>query len=219
MASRERNGIAGAPFGDRLLRLILEASPDLIYVYDRLESRYVFFSSSSTMMLGYTPEQLIGLRSEDIQSRIHPDDLAYAQAHYAKQEWMSDANVSMATYRVRHASGHYKLIRCRQKVISRAADGKTAKCILGVGTDITEGAKRKSELKKLRARVLRIRDAERQRIALHMHDTAMQHLVGTALHLKSIEPHLEGSSDISSLVEARASLSRALREMLQPLQE
>lgn len=204
-----------APQGDFLFQLIVEACPDLIYVYDRLEERYLFVSDRSTAILGYTPHQIQQLRSEDVHQLIHPEDLAHAKAHYAKQENLADTEISMTTYRVRHAAGDYRLLRCRQKVFSRAQHGGV-KCILGVATDISEEVRRKSELDGLRTQILRIRDDERRRIALRMHDTAMQHLIGASLLLKGVETRFASVDGTEALVEARASLSRALRDMLEP---
>lgn len=201
--------------GDRLFELILQASPDLIYVYDRIDERYVFVSERSTTMLGYTPQQMKELSSEDIQDWIHPEDLAHAKAHYARQDYLSDTEISRTTYRVRHAAGDYRLIRCRQKVLSRTAS-RRAKRILGVGTDITGEANRRSELEALRTQIMCIRDEERRRIALHMHDTAVQQLMGAALLLKGIETRLGNDEGVNMLGEARVALSRALRDILEP---
>ena len=113
----DREPAAGEVLRDEhLLELILDASPDLIYVYDRLEERYLFVSERSTPMLGYTPQQIMQLQSADIHELIHPEDLPHAKAHYAKQEQLADTEISMTTYRVRHIQGDYRLLRCRQKV-------------------------------------------------------------------------------------------------------
>jgi len=194
---------------------IIEASPDLIYIYDRLEGRYVFVSERSTALLGYTPRQLLKLGPEHLHRLIHPDDLDQALAHYDRQAFLTDAEISMATYRVRHAAGDYKLIRCRQKVYSRTPQG-VAKCILGIGTDITEETNRRIEVDGLRAQICTIRDDERRRIGLQIHDTAMQHVVGAALLLQGIEKKLSTPEAVEVLDTARASLSTALREMLDP---
>lgn len=204
------------PQVDFLFQLIVDACPDLIYVYDRLEERYLFVSDRSTAILGYTPQQIRQLKSEDLHQLIHPEDLARAQAHYAKQEHLADTEISMTTYRVRHAAGDYRLLRCRQKVFSRTRQDRV-KCILGIGTDITEEVRRKSELEGLRTQILCIRDEERRRIALRMHDTAMQHLVGAAMLLKGIEGRFASLDGTEALGAAQASLSRALRDMLEPL--
>jgi signal transduction histidine kinase len=91
--------------------------------------------------------------------------------------------------------------------------------ILGVATDITDQVNRERELDGLRAQILSIRDDERRRIALRLHDTAMQHLVGAALLLKGIEMEQRTSVDCvaNTIRLVRTSLSQALREILKPL--
>jgi PAS domain S-box-containing protein len=206
------------PFqGNPLLELILEASPDLVYLFDRLEQRYVFVSGRSKDLLGYTPREVQQLRGEGIERLIHPADLARVRQHFGKQAMLRDDEVSMSTYRVMHASGDYRTLRCRQKVFSRTGDG-AAKCILGIATDITDETNRQRELKELRAEILRIRDDERRRIALHMHDNVMQHLVGAAMLLKSIEGALPAKTNATNaLHQVQSSLSSALRDVLDPL--
>jgi PAS domain S-box-containing protein len=199
-----------------MLQLIIAACPDLIYVYDRLEERYVFVSDRITAILGYTPEQIAQLTSDDVLQLVHPEDLTTVQAHYARQKRLTDADVSMTTYRVRHALGDYRVLRCRQKVFSRNAHGE-AKCILGVATDITEELRRKVELDELRKQVSTIRESERHRLALEMHNTAVQHLVGAALMLHAIESQLQNPEASATLSVAQAALSSALQSILKPL--
>lgn len=195
-------------------RLILEACPDIVYLYDRVDECYPFVSGRSRDILGYPPEQIQKLKARDIEELIHPDDLEHAKAHYAKQEWLADSEVSITTYRVRTALGDYRLLRCRQKAFSRTPDG-VVKCILGIATDITGEIRREREIDALRAQIVSIRDEERQNIALRMHDTAMQHLVGAALALRKAEhvtPGTEASSQ--SIRDAQVSISLALRELV-----
>jgi PAS domain S-box-containing protein len=210
-------GDAGAESARRpsLSRLIIEASPDVIYLYDRIEGRYPFVSGRSKAVLGYTPAQIEQLKGDGIERLIHPEDLPRARSHYARQESLGDDDVSMTTYRMAHARGDYRLLRCRQKVFSRTADG-TVRCILGVATDITEQENAERQLRGLREQILHIRDEERRRLALQMHDTAVQHLVGAALLLSHVERDV--APDASGVLgEVHASLGRALRDILRPL--
>jgi PAS domain S-box-containing protein len=195
-----------------VFRVILEACPDIIYLYDRTLERYLFVSGRSRDILGYAPEEVQRLTARDVELLIHPDDVDHARAHHAKR--LADSEVSTITYRVRTALGDYRLLRCRHKAFSRAPDG-AVKCILGVATDITGEARRQNEIDALRSRILAIRDEERQKIARRMHDTAMQHLVDAALILKGVECATSSADSMSlSIREARSSLSLALRDML-----
>jgi len=201
--------------GASLLRVVLEASPDIVYIYDCIGCRYSFVSSRIKAVLGYNPAQIEQMGSEAIERLIHPDDLSRARAHYAGLAGLRDDDISMISYRVAHANGEYRLLRCRQKVLSRSADG-TVERILGVATDTTEYANAEQQLVGLEEQILRIRDDERQRMAMRMHDTAVQHLVGAALLLSHLEKDLAPGA-IGAIEEVHASLSRALQEILHPL--
>jgi PAS domain S-box-containing protein len=187
-------------------------SSDFVYTFDRLEQRYLSVNSRCLDILGYTPEQILRLEREDRAKLIHPRDLARAKKHYSDQESLADGEVSVTTFRVRHLHGDYRKLRCKQKVFSRAQDG-SVKCIIGLATDITDEARRRSEIKGLRAEVRRIREFERERIAVRLHDTAVQDVVGAEMLLKTM-----GGGDQIQL-EVRACLSRALRSMLDVFSE
>jgi len=62
-------------------------------------------------------------------------------------------------------------------VFSRAQDG-SVKCVVGLATAVTDEARRRSEVKGLRAEACRIREFERERIAALLHDTAVQDVLG-----------------------------------------
>jgi signal transduction histidine kinase len=107
-------------------------------------------------------------------------------------------------------------------VFSRTLKGDV-KRILGVATDITDQVNRERELKRLREQILAVRNDERRRLALKLHDTAVQHLVGAALLLQGIERDwCKGDSsptgcERDTLSAVQTSLSRALREIVEPL--
>lgn len=198
---------------DSLFHLIVEACPDIVYLYDRLERKYLYVSGRCYDVLGYKPEYVRQLSSEDVERLIHPDDRAFTKEHYDKQERMLDSEVATTTYRVRDANGVYRPMRCRQKVFSRAPNG-AVQYILGVATDLTDETRHKHEIAALREQIMHIRDDERRQMALRMHDRALQHLVAASLLLKRVETRLPVDGTSGSLAEARRSLSLALREMV-----
>ncbi len=187
-------------------------SSDFVYIFDRLEQRYLSVNSRCLDILGYTPEQILRLGRGDRAKLIHPKDLTRAKRHYSDQENLADGEVSVTTFRVRHLHGDYRKLRCKQKVFSRAQDG-SVKCIVGLATDITDEARRRSEIQSLRAEVCRIREFERERIAVRLHDTAVQDMVGAGMLLKTIG----GEEQIQ--LQVRACLSRALRSILDVFSE
>jgi PAS domain S-box-containing protein len=197
------------------LSAMLDVSPDIVYVYDRLSDRYLFVNERVKEVLGYEPGQIEAIA--DVEGIIHPDDLAHAKAHYAKQARLTENDVSVTDYRVAHRNGGYRLLRCRQKLIKRDATG-SVQLILGVATDLSEQEKVRSELVALEGRIPRIREDERRRIALEMHDTVVQDLVGASILLAGVEKQIRGEGVANAaLIKIRSTLSRALRDVLRPL--
>ena len=111
------------PENPAFFRLVLETSPDIFYIFDRVEQRYPFVSGRCKEILGYTPQQIQRMPAKEVERLIHPEDLQRARDHYAKQERLSDHAVAEASYRVARSTGEYRLLRYRQKVFSRGRDG------------------------------------------------------------------------------------------------
>ncbi|HEU5040589.1 MAG TPA: PAS domain-containing protein, partial [Gemmatimonadales bacterium] len=60
-----------AQAADRFYRTLVEVSTDLIWAVD-LEGRIIFVNRAASEMLGYQPEELIGIPFSDLQ----PPDVA-----------------------------------------------------------------------------------------------------------------------------------------------
>jgi PAS domain S-box-containing protein len=198
-----------------MLSAMLEVSPDIVYVYDRIADRYLFVNDRITEILGYEPAQIEAMA--DIERVIHPDDLGMAKADFARQAQLADEDVALTECRIADRAGSYRLLRFRQKVLKRDPGGQ-ARLILGVATDLTERENVRNELIALEGRIPSIREDERRRIAREMHDTVVQDLVGAAILLAGVEKQIkrEGVAN-SALVKIRSTLSRALRDVLRPL--
>jgi PAS domain S-box-containing protein len=197
------------------LRVLTDASPDIIYLYDRVHRTYPMVAGRCREILGYSPDDMQRMGPQQVERLIHPDDLEHARAYYGRQASLRDDELAQTTFRFAGSTGEYRLLRCRQKVFSRDRQG-AVNCILGVATDVTEMANRERELEWLKAEILKAKREERRRIALQLHDTAVQHLVGAALLLEGMRVDRLGDAT-AALGAVRASLSRALRDMLEPL--
>lgn len=184
-----------APSADEselLLQLILDASPDI----------------------GNEPSP-IQESVDGVEALIHPADLARVRVHYAckKPARRRSCHRRMPD---RPINGSYRQLRFRQKALSPTADG-ALKPVLGMAADITNQQEAKSELNDLRRPLSSTHDEERRRVALEMHDTVMQHLVGAALLLNSLEKVVSIDSSINGTIErAQASQSKALSDVVAP---
>lgn len=182
LLSQDESSDAAGFSASHVLRQMATLSPDMIYVYDRLEQCYPYVSGRSREVLGYAPHEMRKLRASDVEQLIHPEDRERVRVHYARQANLTDEEVSETTYRVAAATGEYRTLRCRQKVFSRN-EMNQARLVLGHATDITRETKRAAEIETLRGRLLAVREEERLRVAEAM-DTALQHLSAAARTLQ-----------------------------------
>lgn len=122
----------------RLLQGVIDASPDVIYVYDLLDHRMVFSSRDIVTRLGYSEG-----RSADIGDRyygqlMHPDDHARIYRHFARLIQDTPGGETYEwEYRMRHADGSWRWFASRDTLFRQKLDG-TAWQLVGVVRDITE---------------------------------------------------------------------------------
>ena len=60
--SRYQPRLDRPPAGDPLLHHILDVAAEVIYLYDRLEERYLSVNSRCLDVLGYAPEEILRMR-------------------------------------------------------------------------------------------------------------------------------------------------------------
>ena len=93
------------------LRLVTENMSDLVCLHDR-DGSYLYVTSSSETLLGYTPEELMG---GDPRELIHPDDRE--RVCLEAQELVARGLISPITYRLRKKTGEYIWLETLIKVI------------------------------------------------------------------------------------------------------
>lgn len=113
-------------------RLLAENVRDLIVKLSP-EGIRTFVTPSSYELLGYAPEELIGLVGADL---IHPDDRAAALSKM-RDAIMSDATHFKSEQRVRHKNGHYVWVETQNSVVRDASTGRPIE-IVSVIRNITE---------------------------------------------------------------------------------
>jgi diguanylate cyclase (GGDEF)-like protein/PAS domain S-box-containing protein len=115
---------------------ISEISTNIIYVFDLETRSFTYVNKYAAEFVGYTLKSLS--RIEDVlAAAIHPDDCAFALAHFADFATMADDGVIEFEQRVRHVSGAWKWVWLRERIFQRRPDG-TPSHIMGTGNDISE---------------------------------------------------------------------------------
>lgn len=109
-------------------------TPNVMYLFDLGSRRNVFGNRAMEELLGYP----IDSAGSDVLGRsVHPGDLAGIDMHVARMRQLPDGEVVELTFRVRDASGAYRVFHARESVFERNPAGRPTKT-LGIANDITE---------------------------------------------------------------------------------
>ncbi len=120
----------------QLFERIADATPDVLFLYDLEEERMAYCNPQFAQILGYTPEEVLGMGSNMLQRLIKKSDLTPTEERQNYFEQLKDGVVVKREFRARHANGQLRWMYMRYLVFSRRPDGKI-KQIVGTAQDIT----------------------------------------------------------------------------------
>lgn len=129
---------------EHFLRGVLNATPNLIYIYNLDEHRNVYANREIVDFLGYSSEQILTMGSKLFDSILYYDDAQKVAAHHSRMKSAMDNEILECEYRMKHANGTWRLLRSRDIVFTRNQQGIVQE-ILGSADDVTE--KNLSELR------------------------------------------------------------------------
>jgi len=188
------------------IRAILEYSPNWIFLKDT-EGRYLLVNREIERVFGINQEQIKG----KTDSEIFP--LEQAAEYRANDLKVLRAGLTMEFEEIVDlADGpHTSIVHKFPLFDSRGNIYATG----GVATDITERVRAEEKLKRLSAKLLRLQDEERRRIARDLHDSTGQDLVALAMMLGQLRDSVPSGERGSRrlLSECKALADKCLREV------
>jgi PAS domain S-box-containing protein len=131
-AAREREQRA-----QHMLRRVVGASPDVIYVYHVLLRRIAFLGHRVREVLGFAATRSHRFRLTEFERLVHPADLAGFRRHLAALERAAEGEILSQELRIKGVDGHYRWLRSRDTVLARTDTGSVSK-VVGVVTNIDE---------------------------------------------------------------------------------
>jgi PAS domain S-box-containing protein len=141
------NHFAGNKDQESFLTKIVEAAPNIVYVFDLHNRKNVFSNIKIQETLGYKPEEIESLGENFFVELSHPKDLEKIAKHWAKISQAKENQLFEIEYRMKHAAGHWVWLRSKDVIFSRTDDGEV-KQILGTAEDITEQKNKDDELRR-----------------------------------------------------------------------
>jgi PAS domain S-box-containing protein len=126
---------------------LLNASSDVIYVYDIIERTNVYSNEGIMKVIGYSAKQIKDMGDQLIQKLMHPDDFqTYLKETVPRYQTAKDDELIEHEYRMKHKNGKWHWLQSIESIFLRNADG-SPKQIFGIIRDITEQRKAQETLK------------------------------------------------------------------------
>ena len=142
---------------ERRLRLLAENVSDMVCLHG-LDGQCIYVSPSAERLLGYAPEELVGVSPLDI---AHPDDAGRIQAA-ALRAVRGEADVT-ETIRLRHKDGSYHWCETAGHPVYAASGGRVEHFLTST-RDVSERVETEEDLERANAE-LRLRNRELQDFA------------------------------------------------------
>jgi PAS domain S-box-containing protein len=125
------------------LERIIDATPDVIFIYDIKKDHVTYCNDQVTSVLGYTQEEFLSLSKMALE---HPDDVESVKKFYHRFSQEHINSVLESIHRISHKNGTYRWVQVRALPFSYNQDG-TVTDVIGIIHDITQNKTNEQALK------------------------------------------------------------------------
>jgi PAS domain S-box-containing protein len=144
--TEERENRRQAEQARGLLQDLIEASPDILHVFDLETGGSTLIGGRAGDILGWSQNDLAVLRSNFVTTLIHPADVAAVAEHLRALRFLARKDMATVEFRMRRADGGYVWLRSRQRPFARGDDGCVSK-VFGSACSIQEYKEAEAELR------------------------------------------------------------------------
>jgi PAS domain S-box-containing protein len=186
---------------EREFSTLVENSPDIISRLDR-DMRFTYINPAVERVLGVSPDEFIGKTSREVGALSHDWEALEASSRqaFATRETV-DREFSLD-------GRHY-----HSRLIPEFGASGSVESVLCISEDITQRRRVERELVQMSARLLRLQDEERRRIARQLHDGTAQNLFATTINLSRLRSSTILPEDKAVLAECQSLCDQALQEL------
>ena len=189
---------------ERRYRAIIEASVDGFWIIDA-EGRLLEVNDALAGMLGYEPEELVGMSISTLEAKETPQEVARHMRRIAERG--SDR------FETRHRRKDGEAID--MDISSNYLDIEGGQFFVFV-RDITDRKRAEREIQRVRARLVTAREQERRRLAGELHDSIGQSLVALQLTVRNTAAMVHerlNAEQTAALVNATAQCTELIRDV------
>lgn len=120
------------------IKSILNASTDLIYIYDIVQMTNIYVNTRVETYLGYSDEEIKGMGANLVKNLMHPDDYQnYLETVVVGYSLIGEGEKIEHTFRLQRKDGVWVWFRAKESVYHRDENGKPIQ-IFGMMTDISD---------------------------------------------------------------------------------
>jgi PAS domain S-box-containing protein len=127
---------------------IINASPDIIYIYDIEERKNIYVNEGIQKNLHYTSDEIKQMGDQLLRRLMHPEDFEhYVQNIFPKYINVKDKEMITHEVRMQDKNQQWHWLYCKESVFLRTNNGMP-KQLFGIAADITEAKKIENEIAK-----------------------------------------------------------------------
>ena len=151
-------------------KTLLDASPDLIYIYDIVDGKNIYSNEGINSILGYSAKVVKSMGEKFLPDLMHPDDFKnYLTNILPIYETVKDGEFVEHEYRMKHKNGDWCWLNSRETIFKRQNNGEP-KQIFGIISDITIEKNSKAELEHSHDLMRYIIEHNKSDVAVHNND-------------------------------------------------
>ncbi|EMI72380.1 PAS domain-containing protein [Leptospira noguchii] len=198
---------------NRFIESILDITPDILYIYDIEEKRYVYINDGIEIVLGYSVVEIKSMGERMISNLMHPDDFQKYDAEiFPQYKKANDKDIIENSYRMKHHDGgKWRWLISRERVYKRNLSGEP-KQIFGIIYDITKSKEAEETILDLNANLERKIELRTEELSKSNSD-----LRDAVNNLEKIMKELRGAQDQLLLSEKLAALGQLAAGMTHEL--
>lgn len=194
---------------ERQYRLLAENATDMISRHDSTGA-YIYVSPACRDLLGYEPEELVGVNAYTL---FHPEDIErIAEAHDFIRR---GPEITYITYRIRRRDGSYTWFETTSKTVWDR-DSESVAEIISVSRDVSERIRIEQRLTEAKAQAEAASQAKSEFLANISHEirTPLHAIMGFAELLQRRTTDRSALKDIRTIEESAETLLRLISDIL-----